>query len=96
MNPCLKTSKGRNKINYWNNLDSLMRFKLIIKYKDLFLSHNLITNSELTLAGRMSKAEQAYVIGREDCPIFKKLNIKKEVETQSNRDKLNQVLTLII
>lgn len=96
MNPFPKTSKGRNKINYWNSLDSLMRFRLVIKYKDIFLAHNLITNSEITLAGQMSKAEQAYIIGREDCPIFKKLNIKKQLEAQSNRDKLNQVLTLII
>jgi len=96
MNPFLKTSKGGNKINYWNNLDSLTRFKLVIKYKDLFLSHNLITGSELALASRMSKSERAYVIGREDCPIFKKLNLKKEVETQENRIKLLEVLEVCL
>lgn len=83
---------GTNIEGHWNDLPTIERLKMILDHRDLFVSLGLVTPMEIAMVAVTSESEWEYVIDREDQPLFKKINIKKEMDTQILRDRLQAAL----
>ena len=80
---------------HWDGRSLLARLALVIENSELFQSLRLVTHGELDMVGEMSESGLEYVLGREDCPIFTSINLKKDVEAQNHRNKLETALSAV-
>jgi hypothetical protein len=81
--------------SHWNDLGTLERIKMILRYPDRFLSLGLVTQREIEEARMTSESECEYLIDREELPLFHNINIKKEFRTQTLRSKLKAALRAV-
>ncbi|MBN2086884.1 hypothetical protein JW758_00910 [Candidatus Peregrinibacteria bacterium] len=95
MSPVIAKSAGSKIAVQWNGRSLLGRLQLIIENSELFHSLRLVTNGELYIAGAMSQSGLEYVLNREDCPIFTNINIKKDIEEQDFRERLETALNAV-
>jgi len=87
------TSKGPSLIeSHWNDIGTLERVKMILRYSGHFLSMGLVTPQEVEEVAMTSESEWEYIIDREDQPLFQNINIKKEIRTQTLREQLKAAL----
>ena len=94
MIPFTSASTGIKTI-VWNDMESLERLNLILKYEDLFLSLKLVTESEMDMVKKMDEEEWTYILEREDQPLFTSINIKKEIEEQNHSKYLESAIESI-
>lgn len=88
-------SSGRKMVHYWNSQSPLERLNFVMNHMNLFWSMGLVTSSEMEIVQRLSEASREYIVGREEKPIFKKINIKKGVEDQEEGQKLRTALEAV-
>ena len=93
--PRHEKSKGKDIAVYWDGQDALVRLKMILNYRDLFLSLGLITPREMEMVSSVSETEWVYLINRLDVPFFTGINIKTNINTQENRNKLKAALRAV-
>lgn len=95
MSPRRTKSAGAGIVTHWDGRDFLGRLQMIMDNRELFWSLGLITQSELEMVAAMSESGIEYVIDREDQPFFQSINLKKDIEMQNHRDKLETALKAV-
>ena len=81
--------------SHWNDIGTIERVKMILRFPDHFLSLGLVTEEELQEVRSTHESEWEYIIDREDQPLFHNINIKKEISTQTLRDQLKAALMAV-
>ena len=89
------TPKGPYIKGNWYDLTVLERLNLILDYPDHFLSLGLITRGELQMVMETSEGGLEYIIDRENQPLFTKINLKADVNTQQLRNELKTALNAV-
>ncbi len=89
------TPKGPSINGHWDDLTVLERLNLILDNADHFLNPGLITRGELQMVMEASEGGWEYIIEREDQPLFTKINLKADVNTQELRDQLKAALRAV-
>jgi len=89
------TSKGPSIKGHWDDLTVIERLNLILDNADHFLYPGLITRGELQMAMETSEGGWEYIIDREEQPLFTKINLKADVNTQELRDELKTALNAV-
>jgi hypothetical protein len=79
---------GKEIAAQWDGRDSLGRLQMILENRDLFWSFGLITKSELEMVIDMPESAIEYIVIREEQPFFTSIDLKKDLDVQSHRDKL--------
>jgi hypothetical protein len=79
----------------WDGRDSLGRLRMVLDNRDLFWSLGLITKSELEMVIDMPESAVEYIINREDQPFFTSIDLKKDLDVQSHREKLLAALRAV-
>jgi hypothetical protein len=88
-------SAGKEIVTHWDGRDFFGRLQMVLDNRQLFWSLGLITTSELEMVTAMSESAREYVIDREDQPFFESIHLKKDIETQNHRDKLESALRAV-
>lgn len=89
------TTQGPSTNGHWNDLNTLERLNLILHNVDHFLYRGLITRTELQMVMETSEGGREYIIEREEQPLFTKINLKTDINTQELRDELKAALDAV-
>ena len=90
-----RKSPGNNNVDRWDGMNLMERLNLIMDHTELFISHWLITQSEIAMVSTMPESAKEYIVCREDQPMFTSIHLKKEVAAQNHRDKLEAALEAV-
>lgn len=90
-----RTSSGMKIADRWNGMSLMQRVQLIQDNVDLFWDLRLVTRSEIEMLLSMPESAQEYIVDREDHPIFTSIDLKKDIEAQIHRDKLEAALRAV-
>jgi len=91
----LNKSTAEEIVTQWDGRDFAGRLQMVLDDRELFWSLGLVTLGELAVAQSMSESALEYVLDREEQPIFESIHLKKDVETQNHREKLEAALRAV-
>lgn len=93
--PARAGTDGNEIVARWDGMNLMERLELIMDHASLLLARGLIAPSEIALVEAMPESAREYIVYREDQPMFTSINLKKEIDAQLNRDKLEAALEAV-
>ena len=90
--PARAGTDGKEIVAQWDGMSFMDRLNLVKENYELFWALELVTRDEVAMLLAMPESAHEYIVSREEHPIFTSLDLKKDIEAQIHRAKLEAAL----